>query len=269
MSQFKETRNRFMNATGCKYPITYGEWLLVPNSLKAAALYCNFYDTITLAWAKAKSDFTSDEDGVSIVMQYLSKNVEEIMHDGKKFTSRYIYRVAYNCMGCLRRVIREQDRYTYTASQYAVSDDAEIDLFSIIPDSDSDMLDKISSRALWSLIDEQDKSVQKIVERIINGDRRAISKKNEKKIDAMRNKLRSIYCIDDTPMSTFEDVLRNEPYIKSAVVEMRDGTSAVYYGESRVAPNGSTKVVFFGPTEDYVVPEEIAKSLRVTDVEYK
>lgn len=106
MNQFIETKNMFENAIGVKYPLTYEGWLAVRDELKAAALYVQFFDEITLAWSKAKSNFTSDEDGVSTVMQYLIKNVPIVMNEPKKYNPKYIYRVAYNCMGCLRRVQR-------------------------------------------------------------------------------------------------------------------------------------------------------------------
>ena len=89
-NQFKETKTMFENTIPVNFPISYEVWISLKDDIKAAALYVNFYDQITLAWQKAKSDFTSDEDGVSTLMQYLIKNVPIIVNDEKKYKPSYI-----------------------------------------------------------------------------------------------------------------------------------------------------------------------------------
>ena len=118
MNQFMETKVRFEAATRCNYPISYDEWMALPVGLKAAALFVNFYAQVTLAWQKAKAEYTSDEEGIGVVMQYLLKNTDIISNDPKKFSPNYIYRVAYNCMGCLRRVQRDQKLHELCTSQF-------------------------------------------------------------------------------------------------------------------------------------------------------
>lgn len=279
MNQFKETKTMFMNAIPATFPLTYEGWLSIRDDLKAAALYVNFFDQITLAWKFAKSDFTSDEDAISVVMQYFIKNVPIIMVDKKKYNAKYLYRVAYNCMGCLRRVQRESDRYNYTTSNISVTSSGdEIDLFSSIVGDESDILDIIREARyeseIGTIIDGLDEESKKYIEFVLGG--KKLGKRVEKKKDCILAELRfrlrkyeGTYCrrkmSDD--ILRFGRVYADDDNVKSAVVQMRDGTEAVHYGETRETANGVVKVVFFGPAQDYIVPLEIAKRLKVTDVE--
>lgn len=275
MKEFKDTFNLFSEAIGLTFPINYTTWMSIPNRLKAAALFVNFYDQITLAWTKACSEFTDDEDGVSTVMQYLMKNVPIIMDNPKKFAPAYIYRVAYNCMGCLRRVQREQDRYAYTVSQFTVVNDDVLDLFDTIIGSDcftASELEKLRME-MRNIILNMDKDTIKVVEHLLDGKKltkKAAAKEPEIMADLRKTfaKYRSTLIPEDNRFATFKDVLDCEDIIDSATVEMRDGVKAVYCGEKRISPiTGKTEVVFFGPDRDYVLPVGIAGELVVTEVE--
>lgn len=279
MNQFIETRSMFENTLCVDFPLSYEGWLAVRDDLKAAALYVQFYNQITLAWKFAKSDFTSDEDGISTVMQYLIKNVPIIKADSKKYTERYMYRVAYNCMGCLRRVQRESDRYNLTTSNYAVnSEGIELDLFSTMIGEDADILDTLLNNAceneFYMIVETLDDDSKRVIESLLGGrvlGKRLKSKQNEiievlkTKFDGFRNTYYHSEADDDT--LRFERVLEIDDKVASAVVVMTDDTKAVYYGETRVSPNGAVKVVFFGDKQDYVIPVQIANSLKVLDVE--
>ena len=101
-NEFTETKKLFqtvLNYDNTK-PLTYDRWLAIPDDQKSAVLYLAFYEQITLAWEKTKSFYTPTSDGVSIVLQYLEKNVSIIQKHPERFTSSYIYRVAYNCLYC-------------------------------------------------------------------------------------------------------------------------------------------------------------------------
>ena len=101
MSEFAVTKDLFVNYTNYTKPLSYDEWMSCPDDHKAAVLYCQFYDTITLVWYKLVSYFVTEQDGVEEIIQYLDKNVTKIKEDSNRFTSSYIYKVAYNCLGCL------------------------------------------------------------------------------------------------------------------------------------------------------------------------
>ena len=269
--QFLETKNHFIAATDCSYPLEYTDWLVLNDNLKVAALFVNFYKQITLAWEKAKSEFIDEEDGISTVMQYLLKNVPIIVSDSKKYTPAYVYKIAYNCMGCLRRVQREQDRYSCTTSQYAVVNDVELDLFDTVVDS-SDIVDKIHTKEFWSLIEDIDEDSKSVIEQILNGSRlpAGVSKKKKDIMSNLKQMLRqykSLYIerTEDDEMA-FASVLRVDDNVSSAVVIMPDGKQAVYYGD-KLTNNHVQCIEFFGAEFDYVIPVSEAMLLKVVDVQ--
>lgn len=102
-NEFLETKKLFQTIFNYDKtePLTFDQWMRFPDDQKSAVLYLRFYDQITLAWENTKSFYTLTADGVSIVLQYLEKNVPIIKANSNKFNERYIYRVAYNCLYCI------------------------------------------------------------------------------------------------------------------------------------------------------------------------
>lgn len=74
-NQFYETFKLLKDSTNYTKPLSYDEWLYVPDSLKVGVLYVQFYEQISLAWYKLKTKAAIEEDCVSEVLAYLSKNV--------------------------------------------------------------------------------------------------------------------------------------------------------------------------------------------------
>lgn len=179
-NQFYETKTMFENYTGCtaNVRLPYEEWLRLhnpgkdgndSNSKAAAALFVMFFDEITLAWEKAKADFIQDEDGIECVLQYLQKNVDIIRKNKSRYTPSYIYRVAYNCMDCLRYVEREQFRSKLTSSNIVPKDDENLDLYDIAPDSiDYDL--ELTRKEFWGTIEGMDDQTAKVINHLLNGE---------------------------------------------------------------------------------------------------
>ena len=129
-SEFYNTYKLYREYIGYKHDYSYRQWLRLPERFKAAALYVQFYNEITLAWYKVKTEWSFEEEGVECINQYLLKNVEKIIADKKRFTPQYIYKVAYNCLYCLcidptKNKMRYQSE---TPSSFNVGDD-ELDWF--------------------------------------------------------------------------------------------------------------------------------------------
>lgn len=151
-NEFTETRKLFLtllNYDSTK-PLNYDQWLAIPDDQKSAALYLNFYEQITLAWENTKSFYTPTSDGVSCVLQYLEKNVSRIKAEPKKYTARYIYRVAFNCLYCechdklcTRRVYENE-----VSESICVHTDngQDFSFFDLMYDSRDDILDQIDSK---------------------------------------------------------------------------------------------------------------------------
>ena len=275
--EFKEAKERYESAIGKKAPITFEEWFTLPDSHKAAALFINFYNQITLAWTKAKADFTEDEDGLSTVMQYLMKNVPIIETNPNKYSETYIYRVAYNCMGCLRRNKTDVARCKECVSEWHSKDSCyggsdESSYFDFI--GMDELADKLHLAAdiLYDLYGELDRDEKAVINNILKGTRLTKkSKERESEIyTTLRYAFRRFAADFATPSlicNNFADVLKYDDLIESAVVIMRDGTKAVYCGEKRISPNSKTEIVFFGPTQDYVMPINLTYDLEVVEVE--
>ena len=138
-----ETMKLFRSATNLvvNEPLTFDEWVALPDEQKSAALYVMFFNQITLAYYKSRSFYSPEEDNVSIVCQYLEKNVPIIKNNPRRYTPRYIYQVAYNCMFCQSRGIkRDLQRYETEISNKVITDTDEYDLF-----------DEISERTKYEL----------------------------------------------------------------------------------------------------------------------
>ena len=127
---FEITFDNFRSGVNYIEPLSYEEWSAIPDSDKAAVLYCQFYEQITLAWFKLKSVYSDEHDGVSETLQYLQKNVAIIKENPKRFTASYIYRVVYNCLYCLCRDPNRYKRvYENECSNIQYSGEDEYDLF--------------------------------------------------------------------------------------------------------------------------------------------
>ena len=174
-SPFYQTRDMFKEFIGVDTPLAYSTWMELDPDKKAAALFVNFFEQITLAWYKAKSFYAVDEDGVSTCLQYLQKNVPVIEKAPNRFSPRYIYRIAYNCMYCICHDIKiDRERYENETSNIAVSsssgDAEELDLFSFVVASDT--IDSILDREnFWNIVFSLGPDAQVIVDNLLNGTR--------------------------------------------------------------------------------------------------
>lgn len=205
-NQFYETRKMFENYTGCtaNVRLPYESWLRLhnpgkggndSNSKAAAALFVMFFDEITLAWNKAKADFIQDEDGIECVLQYLQKNVDKIRENKSKYTPNYIYRVAYNCMDCLRYVEREQFRSKLTSSNVVPRDDEELDLYDMAPDQIDYDLER-TRKKFWAIIEAMDNEkdsfgkTAKVINHLLNGE--SLHKVSERAANRDNDPLRDV-----------------------------------------------------------------------------
>lgn len=173
-SPFKDTFKMFKDCIKqYNLPLSYDEWMCVPDDYKAAVLYVQFYEQITLAWYKTKSVYSSEADGVSETLQYILKNVEKIKADNKRFTPAYMYRVAYNCLYCLCRDPNlHKKAFENEMSNVYVYGDDELDLFDTVKDTHFADMDEATRKReyFWSLIEDLDKDVHVVVAELLELD---------------------------------------------------------------------------------------------------
>lgn len=206
---FHDTRSFYINSLGYTKPLSYEEWAQKPESQKAALLFVQFYEPITLAWAKADSrEFGDDSEGVSTVYQYLQKQISDVQYfqksnptkkataeyrrlhpedvaaverriideDPRKFNSKYIYRIAYNCLYCICGHDRkcDKDRMENETSSIVVYDGEELDLFDTISDNSGSAEDvfeeELRQTEFWSIIEDLGKPAEKVMRYMLSND---------------------------------------------------------------------------------------------------
>lgn len=170
MNAFSETKNLFIAHVQYTGPVSYSEWLEFPDDHKAAVLFIQFFDQITLAWYKTKSFFVLEEDGVSIVLQYLSKNVPILKDNPKRFTPAYIYKVAYNCLYCISHDIkRDIERFENEVSNIVGCGDNQLDLFDTVC-SPRDLYHEVCKADFWDIIESSSLETKKVINHLLNGE---------------------------------------------------------------------------------------------------
>ena len=191
-NQFRKTRNLYINYLQYTTPLSYVQWVALPDDHKAAALFVQYFDQIELAWYKARSLFTSEEDGVYTMMQYLMKNVEKIKNDPKRFSPKYIYKVAYNCLYCIcHDPIVERIRWETTSSNIVASPTGEeLDLFDTTISIHSEIEVQYDREQFWKAIASLGPKGQKVVNHLLNN--APLGKYNPKSVWAKDESLKDV-----------------------------------------------------------------------------
>ena len=171
--QFTQTRDMFLEyLSGYPKNPTFEEWNSADAEDKAALLYVKFYPEITLAWYNAITfrgiTFVDQDDGVSIVLQYLMKNVDKISASPNKYSSDYIYRVAYNCIGCLPRSVSGKVRAEIEISNEYIDGDILVNLWDLVPSEDDDLETQQTKEVIWNIIRHMGPKAEKVVNHLIN-----------------------------------------------------------------------------------------------------
>jgi len=198
ISTFDETRNIFISYTNYRRPLTYEQWHAAPQQHKLALLYVQFYPDIISAWSRANAyNFIPDEDGVSIVCQYLEKNVAKIDDDPKRFTASYIYRVAYNCMYCICHDIKGiKDRWDNEIPNITYSGGDEIDLFDTVASSKGSAEDVYEHESFeqrfWKVIEDAGLPAEKVLNYLLSGDAADLKKVSKRSKSWATDPLRDV-----------------------------------------------------------------------------
>lgn len=191
-SPLRATFNSFRSFLNYTSPLSYDEWSALADDCKAAALYVQFYDQISLAWYKTRSFYTPEEDGVSTCLQYLMKNVPVITEKPERFTASYIYRVAYNCMYCICHDIKkDRERYELECSNIVVSETGdELDLFDTIVD-DEDILKEKQREEFWATIEAIGDDAVAVVSRLLGSTDKSLPKVSEARREEIMEELKT------------------------------------------------------------------------------
>lgn len=170
---FKNARNCFSEGAQFSSDLTFEEWSQKPEDLKAAILFVQFYNQITMAWDKAfqRYQFIDEEDALSIAMQYLQKQVDRNLMTEERFTPQYIYQVAWNAISALGWTRRDQDRSANEVSEVVQTSEGEVSLYDTVVDSQSgDFEEILNNRELMNIIANLDDKSQKVLNHLVNGE---------------------------------------------------------------------------------------------------
>ncbi len=166
-SEFYNTYKLYREYIGYTEPYSYRAWMKLPENFKAAALYVQFYNEITLAWYKVKTNWSIEEEGVETINQYLIKNVSKIKGDKKRFKPAYIYKVAYNCLYCLCiDPSKNKDRFLKETSADSIDFEGEMSWYDFIG-VDEDAPHIIESSMLKDYFQNCDNSIQIFIEYVL------------------------------------------------------------------------------------------------------
>lgn len=132
--------------------MSYRSWIRKSEDLKSSYLFVNFYDAVSNAWRR-KSTFTfiDEAEAVSLVLQYLQKNVAKIESDSKRYTPSYIYTVCFNCMAILHWRKCDRTRAKIETSLTVTHDGEEFDLLQVLPCSVEDSYEDIDSSSVFDV----------------------------------------------------------------------------------------------------------------------
>jgi len=223
---FSETRKCFLNNISYTAPLKFEEWVNIPDDQKAVYLFVQFYDSIVMAWHKANQfDFVESEEGVSTVMQYLEKQVNDIHlkgHPKKKvshsyyiahpkecevkrriednpsrFSSSYIYKIAYNCLYCIcHDLVSVKDRWAYEVGSVVEYDGEHLDLFNIASINNTAVDNEIEYSAFesefWKVVAPLGEKGQKAMRYLLSGDPSQLKKLGKKSRQYKADPLRDV-----------------------------------------------------------------------------
>ena len=277
LTEFVKTKKLFEGATpNVKYPLSYAEWMQLPDQYKASALYVTFYQQIVTAANWSYNPNISETDTISFINMALMQRLDDIKGDPKKYTPAYIYTLARNAAVDVTRL---KNNYSiFTSQDFANSLDYfyekyDDELYEIVPDETDPViaaaLDAINLKMLEL---EKDTHLRAAI-RYVVGKQKKLGKAHQSRYPQMLAKLREIFkeyrhLFDiELDCTTFEDVINNDELIDYAIVKLPNGENGIYDGEKTTLRNGAVFYHFITiNNEDIVLNSKAVRSLRVVDI---
>ncbi len=219
---FIESRNLFISYTSYVKSLSFEQWRAVPEDQKAAVLFVQFYDEICTAYNKVnRFDVIPAEDAVSIVLQYLQKNVAKILDDSKRFSAAYIYRVAYNCIYTILEGDKLQGRLAETPSTVEHDGD-ELNLFDTIGITNASAEDEYELNLLkdriWKVIEDSGLESRKVANYLLSGDLKDLKKVSKNSRNYAKDPLRDI----EVSLESLEDIIQ---HLRESLADIHDELS--------------------------------------------
>lgn len=292
---FNETKKRFAESMpDTNFPLTYDEWMQIPKDKKAVALFLSFNQVIA---SVIKSHMNIDLSGADIIHEimvvFVSITVNFLEENPQSYNVNFIKKTVKNAILTRNRT---QNQYQHNdiskynhrmeMSNIQTTYNEDTDIFDTIPDEHY-LFREIIIRLVHELVTDNMNNLTKdqrsVVKSLLHN--KPFATRRKYKVPRVMAELREIlaepafYMYAD-PRSdkigihldcdTFEDVLLCAELIRSAVVEMPDGTTAVWLGDTDILYKKYSKIRSFkfiqGKTT-YCIPYDQALTLKVLSVE--
>ena len=196
---FSDTKRNFAEFVNYQGPLSFEEWCNLNQDQKAALLFVQFYNEITLAWAKATNgyEFITGEEGVSTMCQYITKNIPIIEKYPKRFSAANMYRVAYNCLYCICHDRKcDKERFENETSAIIVKDGDEYNLLDTMADKNGTPEDAINKanfeKEFWAVIRSIGDEAEKVLRYLASGDAKDLKKLNPRAKNYKSDPLRDV-----------------------------------------------------------------------------
>ena len=279
LTEFVKTKKLFEEATpDIKYPLSYAEWIQLPEKYKASALYVTFYQQIITAAGKTHNPNTSETDIISYINMVLVQKLDDIKNDPKKYTPAFIYTLARNAAVDVTRLKSNFSIFTNETEILNNSLDYfyekyEDDLYNILPDEADPMIAAALDAINLKMLEIENDPHLRAAMRYIVGKQKKLGKSHQSRYPQTLAKLRAIfkeyrYLFDiELDCNTFEDVVNNDELIDYAIVKLPNGENGIYDGEKTKLRNGAVFYHFITMNnEDVVLSSKQVNSLRVVDI---
>lgn len=279
LTEFVKTKKLFEEATpDIKYPLSYAEWIQLPEKYKASALYVTFYQQIITAAGKTHNPNTSETDIISYINMVLVQKLDDIKNDPKKYTPAFIYTLARNAAVDVTRLKSNFSIFTNETEILNNSLDYfyekyEDDLYNILPDEADPVIAAALDAINLKMLEIENDPHLRAAMRYIIGKQKKLGKSHQSRYPQTLAKLRAIfkeyrYLFDiELDCNTFEDVVNNDELIDYAIVKLPNGENGIYDGEKTKLRNGTVFYHFVTMNnEDVVLSSKQVNSLRVVDI---
>lgn len=279
LTEFVKTKKLFEEATpDIKYPLSYAEWIQLPEKYKASALYVTFYQQIITAAGKTHNPNTSETDIISYINMVLVQKLDDIKNDPKKYTPAFIYTLARNAAVDVTRLKSNFSIFTNGTEILNNSLDYfyekyEDDLYNILPDEADPVIAAALDAINLKMLEIENDPHLRAAMRYIVGKQKKLGKSHQSRYPQTLAKLRAIfkeyrYLFDiELDCNTFEDVVNNDELIDYAIVKLPNGENGIYDGEKTKLRNGAVFYHFITmDNEDIVLSSKQVNSLRVVDI---
>lgn len=279
LTEFVKTKKLFEEATpDVKYPLSYAEWIQLPEKYKASALYVTFYQQIITAASRVYNPNISETDTISFINMVLVQNLDNIKNNPKKYTPAFIYTLARNAAVDVTRLknnfsIFTNETETMNPSLDYFYEDYEDDLYDLIPDEFDPVIAAALDAINLKMLEIENDPHLRAAMRYIVGKQKKLGKSHQSRYPQMLAKLREIfkeyrYLFDiELDCNTFEDVVNNDELIDYAIVKLPNGENGIYDGEKTKLRNGAVFYHFITMNnEDVVLSSKQVNSLRVVDI---